>query len=234
MENDYKKIFDDFVDCLKYRKKILFLTTSTRWAENPDHELPKSTQLAHIAKERLGDDRVEIIDVSKLMIVPCEGNVSRAKGNICGCKDAKLLDSKKNPTGQIRCWAAFHNPEDELWKLVNPLFEADCVVFFASVRWGQTNGIYQRLIERLTWLENRHSTLKEENLLKNKLAGFVIVGQNWRAKEIVEIQKGVLEFYGFEIDERLFWYWQFGQDSHAEDEAEYKNAVEKFNKVFYE
>jgi hypothetical protein len=33
------------------------------------------------------------------------------------------------------------------------------------------NAIYAELIERLTWLENRHATLGESNLLKDKEVG---------------------------------------------------------------
>jgi multimeric flavodoxin WrbA len=52
-----------------------------------------------------------------------------------------------------------NHKDDELWKISKPLFEADVVIFFSSIRWGQTNSYYQKIIERLTWLENRHSTL---------------------------------------------------------------------------
>lgn len=231
-QDKYRKIFQSFIDKLSTKKRILFLTTSTRWSGEHDNEFPKSTQLAHLAKEKLGD-KVEIIDVAKLKIYPCEGNVSTARGNTCGLKGATLLDKSKNPTGQIRCWAAFNNPDDELYKIANAILASDCVVFFASVRWGQANGMFQKLIERLTWLENRHTTLGEDNLLAEKSAGFVIVGQNWRAKDIVQIEKGVLEYYGFKIEDELFWHWQFGNDSHEEDDATYQNAAHAFHETFF-
>jgi hypothetical protein len=40
------------------------------------------------------------------------------------------------------------------------------------------NAIYAELIERLTWLKNRHATLGESNLLKDKEVG-VAIGHNW-------------------------------------------------------
>ena len=72
---------------IKGKEKILFLTTSNRWNE----EVPKSSALAYKMQEQLGANKVTIIDVSKLYIVPCEGNVSQMGkgGNHCGTKDSK-------------------------------------------------------------------------------------------------------------------------------------------------
>jgi hypothetical protein len=81
-------------------KKFFFLTTS-RW--EGDKELPRSSMIAdEIIK--FGYD-IQLINVSKLKIFPCEGNVSTKK-NTCGLKSAKLDDKEKNPTGHIRCWAS--------------------------------------------------------------------------------------------------------------------------------
>ena len=143
------------------KKKIVFLTTSNRWSG--DKELPKSSIIADEIAKKIPN--IEIINVSKLKIFPCEGNVSTKRGNTCGLKDAILKDKEKNPTGNIRCWASLNNKSDEMYKVANAIFEADIVIFFGSIRWGKMNAIYTQLIERLTWLENRHSTLGESNLL---------------------------------------------------------------------
>ena len=58
-------------------KKILFLTTSSRW--EGEKELPKSSVIAHELAKNLKS--VEIINVSKLKIFSCEGNVSNKEGN---------------------------------------------------------------------------------------------------------------------------------------------------------
>lgn len=78
------------------------------------------------------------------------------------------------------------------------IFNSDIILFFGSIRWGQTNAQYQKLIERLTWLENRHSTLGEENLLMGKQAGFMCIGQNWNGANVVGVQKNVLNYFGFD------------------------------------
>jgi multimeric flavodoxin WrbA len=58
-----------------------------------------------------------------------------------------------------------------MYKVANLILESDIIIFFGSIRWGKMNAIYAELIERLTWLENRHATLGESNLLKDKEVG---------------------------------------------------------------
>src|SRR3989338_4120951 len=127
---NYKERFDETVNYLKNKNKILFLTTSNRWvgelsgfqdkdsliserAESEEKgELPKSSLLAKKIAEKVGLNKVKIIDVTKLKIYVCEGNVSGLKGNSCGVKDAVLKDKEKNPSGCHRCWASINNPDD--------------------------------------------------------------------------------------------------------------------------
>ena len=217
------------INYLKKKKKILFLTTSNRWSGSKDE--PKSTLLAkRIAKEL--NNKVTIINVSKLNIYPCEGNVSKKYHNDCGEKFSLLKDKEKNPSQCHRCWASINNPDDELWKISKELFQSDCIIFFGSVRWGQMNSIYQKLIERLTWIENRYSTFGESNLLKNTDAGLICIGQNWNGKNVVKTQKKVLEFFGFKTPKELFWNWQYTSNINDESQKSYKNAYSKFIKEF--
>jgi multimeric flavodoxin WrbA len=153
-------------------------------------------------------------------------------GNQCGLKKASLKDDEKNPTGHHRCWRNINNPDDELWKITKVLFESDTVLFFGSIRWGQMNAIYQNLIERLTWLENRHSTLGESNLLKDISSGIIAVGQNWNGKDVVDIQKNVLTFFGFDVKKELSWNWQYTEDPKDESKESYKKSGKEFLKTF--
>ncbi len=201
------------------KKKILFLTTSNRW--EGDKELPKSSMIAHELIKKLGSDNIELINVAKLKIFPCEGNVSTKRGNTCGLKDAMLKNKSKNPTGNIRCWAALNNESDEMYKVANAIFEADIIIFFGSVRWGKMNSIYTELIERLTWLENRHSTLGESNLLKNKECGIVAIGHNWNGENAVKLERDVFRFFGFKTPEVLSFNWQWTNDKYDETKKGY-------------
>jgi multimeric flavodoxin WrbA len=230
----YARKYKKTIDYLRAKNKVLLLTTSNRWSGHKD-DVPKSTQLAIKIQELLGKDKVTLIEVPSLNIAPCEGNVSsnlKYDGNHCGVKGALLKDDNKNPSGYHRCWASLNNKNDELWKITKELFQSDCVVFFASVRWGQANGYYQKLIERLTWIENRHSTLGEKNVVKDIEAGFIAVGQNWHGKDVTQTQKEVLQFFGFKTPDQLFWNWQFTNNSLDETKSSYKKAIPVFDKTF--
>lgn len=226
----YTKKLETLIEYLKSKDNVLLLTTSNRW--EGDKEQPKSTQLAEFVKKEVGGNKVELIDVSKLTIHCCEGNVSKMDGNNCGVKDAELKDKEKNPTGNHRCWASINNKDDELWKVSKPLFEADTIVFFVSVRWGQANSVYQKLIERLNWIENRHTTLEEDNIIEGKDSGIVVIGQNWNGEVVLQTQKKVLDFYGFNTPDELSFSWQYTDDALDETQESYKKAPEAFEKAF--
>ena len=224
-----RKEFDGSVKYLKTKKRILFLTTSNRWIKEKD--IPKSTQLALEMKKAIGK-KVSIINVPKLKIYMCEGNVSISKGGNCGVADALLKDKYKNPTGFHKCWASINNKDDELWKISKELFKSDCIVFFGSVRWGQANAVYQKLIERLTWIESYQTIPGGRNLVKDIDAGIILVGQNWNGKDVVRIQKGVFESFGFKVAEKLCWNWQYTKDPYDERDESYIKGAKLFEETF--
>lgn len=227
---DVSKNLGRTVSYLKGKDKILFITTSNRWKES--QEVPKSTQLAHQIAGMVGAEKVDIVDVTSINIFSCEGNISSVTGNGCGHKDSELKDKKKNPSGNHRCWASINNPDDELWKITKKLFECDAVVFFVSARWGQTNAYYQKLIERLSWIENRHTTLEEDNIVKKTDAGIIVIGHNWRVKDIVEVEKQVLSFFGFKTPAQLFWGYQYTKDPDDETQKSYEKTIGVFEKLY--
>lgn len=224
------KTLEKTLDILKKKNKVLLLSCSNRfnWDEK-NIDIPKSKMIAMYLKEELGDKAV-FMDVPDLKILPCEGNVSRKEGNSCGVLKSKLKDKDKNPTGDHRCWVNINEKSDELWKISKELFECDSVLFFSSVRWGQANMYYQNLIERLTWIQNRQSTLGESNIVKDIESGFICVGQNWNGENVTEVQKKVHEFYGFKINDSFYWNWQYTKNEKDETQKSYKNAYEKFKK----
>lgn len=216
---------------LENEKQILLITTSNRPKHKKD-DIPKSTQLARFIQSRVGTNKCEIIDAASLNILPCVGNVSSAEGNVCGLKGATLKDKDKNPTGYHRCWVSFGNEKDELWKISKALFNSSAVIFFGPIRWGQMNGIYQKIIERLNWIENRKTSLNEGNIVKNIKAGIITLGHNWRGKEVVKIQKDVYKFFGFKVPDELNWYWQYSANPNLESLESYKEDIKAFEKTF--
>jgi multimeric flavodoxin WrbA len=216
MKEGNLKVLKNTIKELEKYKKVLLLTCSNRGEEVSKTQLPKSSILARVIHNNL--DNSTIIDVTKLKIYPCEGNVSRMEGNVCGIKEALLDDPEKNPSGYHRCWASVHNPDDELWKISKELFESDCVVFFASVRWGAANMFYQKLIERLNWINNRFIPYGEENIIKNISSGFIIIGQHKYGDDIAELQYNNHEYYGFNVNKELYWNWN-AEDIEFDDET---------------
>lgn len=213
-------------------KRVLLLTTSNRWSGDEGGK-PKSTQIADMVARALYDDSTDstlcrVIDIPSLNIYNCEGNVSSGKGNGCGVKAAALKDPEKNPTGNHRCWASINNADDELWKVSKAIFESDVVLFFVSTRWGQANAYYQKLIERLTWLDNRHSTLGETNILGNIEAGGFFIGHNWYVDQVVHTQRDVLQFYGFQTPPQLFLHWQWTDKATDESQKGYLQDPKDF------
>lgn len=228
VQSDAWKALQRTLEILKNKEKVLLLSCSNRynWDDN-NIDIPKSKMIAMYIHSELINNSV-LIDIPQLNIVPCEGNVSRKDGNSCGVLKSMLKDKDKNPTGHHRCWASFNNPKDELWKVSKELFESDAVLFFSSVRWGQTNMYYQNLIERLTWIESRHTTLGQSNLVKDIETGFICVGQNWNGETVSETQKKVHEYYGFKPNNKLYWNWQYTKDIKDETQKSYKASHNKF------
>lgn len=218
------------IDYLKNKNKILFITTSNRWKWS--HEVPKSTQLAQYIAKQIGEDKVTIFDISQMQIYPCEGNVSWLKGNSCWTGEANLKDPKKNPSWCHRCRASLNNPDDELRKISKALLASEVVVFLTSIRWGQTNSMYQKLIERLTRLENRHTTLGEENIIKHIEAWIIIIGHNRNKELVLATQKKTLEMFGFKVSNEISQ-WRTFTDMTDETQKSYQAAVEGFEKDFW-
>lgn len=221
-----------FIDYLRHRNDILFLTTSTRYAEHKD-DIPKSTQLARRIKELYPNKNIVLIDVPTLVIHTCEGNISTNKGNRCGTEEALLKSTRKNPSGYHRCWASLNNKDDELYKITRVLFRSKVVVFFDSVRWGQTNSVYQRLFERLSWIENRFTTLGEKPIkeITRCEAGIVLFGQNWNGENVMNIQKQNFKWFGFKVPDELSFNWQYTRNAEDESQTSYTDAIREFHRL---
>jgi hypothetical protein len=228
------RLFDPCSRLIKYlesKNDVLLLTTSSRFREHT-WDIPKTSQIAlrirdHLKQER---KRVTLLDVAKLRIHICEGNISGERGNTCGVSGAKLRDKGKNPTGQHRCWASINNKDDQLYKISRELFRSQAVVFFVSVRWGQTNSVYQRLFERLSWIENRVTSLGEAPIrqLKKLDAGIVLFGHNWNDAQVLKTQKQNFKWFGWKTPAALSFNWQYTRDAEEESPESYLRAIDEF------
>lgn len=220
-----------FIEKLSEHKNVTFITTSTRSPYVEKYgETPKSSQLAEKIAEILREKgvAVDVIDAAKLKIYNCLGCVSEMHGNHCGAKESSVKDNEKNPHGHLRCWASHDFEDDELYKIANSIYSSQAVIFFGSQRWGSVNAIYQKVIERITWMENMHRTLEEKSTISDIEAGLVIIGQNWQVDQSLLTQKKVLEFFGFQAPDELFMGWQYTRDMNDESKNSYDNAPNAF------
>jgi len=210
-------------------KKTLVLGFSNRWGGGGVSKDTPKTEIVGKYLAECGGKGSSFMDVFNMKIYPCEANISRSEGNSCGVKDSLLKDRDKNPSGYHRCWASINNKDDELWKISKAIFDADVVIFVSPVRWGQACATYQKLIERLSWLENRHTTLEETNVLAKKASGFICIGHNWNGTEVLATQKRVLSFFGFDVRDEISWNWQWTSDEKEESKDGYKKDYMYFH-----
>jgi hypothetical protein len=105
-------------------------------------------------------------------------------------------------------------------------------MFFSSVRWGSANMYYQKLIERLNWINNRYIPYGESNIIKDTTSGFICVGQHQYADDICELQYGNHKYYGFNADKDLYWYWN-AEDIDYNDET-LQGYLESYPEFFEE
>lgn len=212
-------------------KKTLVLGFSNRW-KHPDkkRDIPKTEKIGRFIAEKIGNS--QYMDVFNLKIYPCEANISGKDGNSCGVKGSLLKDKDKNPTGYHRCWASINHKDDELWKVSKAIFESEAIVFITPVRWGQACATYQNLMERLSWIQNRHTSLEENNIISDKKAAFICIGHNWNGKNILNTQKDSIKYYGFDLAEEACWYYQWTSDPVEETLEGYKQDAVDFDKKF--
>jgi len=217
---------------LRTKDRVLLLATSNRY-EAHSWDAPKTTRLAAWTRDRLRQEKKHVIllDVPELRIHTCEGNISGGRGNRCGLPEAKLPDRAKNPTGHHRCWASINNDDDQLYKVSRELFRSQAVVFFVSVRWGQANSVYQRLLERLSWIENRVSSLGEAPIpqLRKLEAGIVVFGHNWNDEQVLRTQVQNFRWFGWKTPAALSFAWQYSQDPGEESPGSYLDALQEFD-----
>ena len=68
----------------------------------------------------------------------------------------------------------------------------------------------------------------ESNIVKYIQSGFICVGQNWNGENVTETQKKVHEFYGFDVNDDLYWNWQYTKNENDESKSSYKKSHKKF------
>ena len=93
--------------------------------------------------------------------------------------------------------------------------------------------MYQRLFERLSWIENRVSSLGEHPIaqLKKLEAGIVVFGHNWNDQQVLTTQRKNFEWFGWKTPDALSFKWQYTKDAAEESLESYCDAIEEFGKL---
>ena len=139
--------------------RVAGVATSAMDAENPrfsgsDHLLDHA--LAAAAK--LGAE-TRLIRLNELKFRPCEGYYSKAaKACTWPCSITQMDASDE----MDRVYEAFVH-----W--------ADAVIVASPIRWGSASSLYFKMAERLNCVQNA-ITIGNRVLIRNKVAGFIIVG----------------------------------------------------------
>jgi len=127
------------------------------------------------ASKRIFQEEIRIIDVPKLVITHArQYQCAQRQPSNAGSHTEEQTENPPVPS----LLGLDQQQDDELYKITRVLFQSKVVVFFV-VRWGQANSVYQRLLERLSWIENVLPRWREALAEITKCeAGIVLFGQN--------------------------------------------------------
>lgn len=126
--------------------------------------------------------------------------------------------------GKYRCWAhklSHDNPEefggaDQMGDIYDGIESADVVIFSTSVRWESHSALLQKIIERMTTLQNRHTVYGEPNPLLHKKCGVIVTGHNSKAQSVASHLLNVLQWIGFDTNIYRQIVWQNNTNLHSE------------------
>lgn len=188
---------------------ILLISTTTHTTKSTSKRLLEV--LNHIFTTNGHSTR--LIDAAQLHIV-----------NNLSCYASGKFNCASFDAGQYRCWAhklSHDNPEnyggaDEMGLIYDNIAWADIVIFATSVRWESHSAVLQKVIERLTTIQNRHVVYNEPNSLLGKKCGVVVTGHNAKAQSVASHLLEVFQWIGFHTE---FFYqvvWQKTQNLHSE------------------
>jgi len=140
--------------------RVLGIATTAMTAGQPRYsgsdDLLESA-LAH-AKTSLGCE-TQLIRVRDLNFRACEGFYSKsARACTWPCSITQM------------------DPEDQMDRVYEGVVHwADVILVGTPIRWGAASSLYYKMVERMNCIQNQE-TISNRQLLRNKVAGFMIVG----------------------------------------------------------
>ena len=156
--------------------RLLGLSTTAMDAQNPrfsgsDHVLAAAVEEA----ARLGAE-TKTIRLNDLRFRNCEGYYSKSSHACTWPCSITQMDS-----------------EDQMDQIYEALVHwADAIIIATPIRWGAASSLYFKMAERLNCIQNA-ITLNNRVLIRNKVAGFIIIGGQ---DNIQSVAGQMLGFFG--------------------------------------
>jgi len=138
------------------------------------------TALAHAASAL--DCETRLLRLDELRIRNCEGYYSKsARACTWPCSITQM------------------DPQDQMEQVYEALVHwADVVLLATPIRWGASSALYYRMAERLNCVQNQ-ITIKDHVLIRNKVAGFIIIGGQDNVQDVAGHLLGFFSELGFQF-----------------------------------
>jgi multimeric flavodoxin WrbA/nitrite reductase/ring-hydroxylating ferredoxin subunit len=137
--------------------------------------------LRHALEAAAGQDaETRFISLNTLKFRACEGYYSKsARACTWPCSITQM------------------DPNDEMERVYEALVHwADAVIVSTPIRWGSASSLYFKMAERLNCVQNAITT-RNEVLIRNKVAGFIIVGGQDNIQSVAGHMLGFFSELGF-------------------------------------
>lgn len=162
------------------RLRLAGISTSPMDAANPrfsgsDHLLGQAIEAA----DALGAE-TRLIKLNELKFRACEGYYSKAARACTWPCSITQMDS--------------NDQMDQIYEAL--VHWADAVVISSPIRWGAGSSLYFKMAERLNCVQNS-ITIRNQVLIRNKVAGFIIVGGQDNIQAVAGQMLGFFAELGF-------------------------------------
>lgn len=161
--------------------RVVGISTTHMDRENPRYST--SEALLEVALEHAQSTlacETRLLRLDDLRIRNCEGYYSKsARACTWPCS---ITESDKNDQMEQVYEALVH------W--------ADVVLLSTPIRWGASSALYYRMAERLNCVQNQ-ITIKDNVLIRNKVAGFIIMGGQDNVQDVAGHLLGFFSELGF-------------------------------------
>lgn len=157
--------------------RVVGISTTAMDAKNPRFSASDEL-LQHALKQVELEAKAEtkLIKLNDLSFRTCEGYYSK---HMLACT--------------WPCSITQMDPEDQLDRVYEALVHwADVVLIATPIRWGTASSLYHKMAERLNCVQNQ-TTIQNRVLIRNKVAGFIIMGGQ---DNIQSVAGEMLGFFG--------------------------------------